>query len=378
MLRTPTVVLAALALMAPLAPVAHAVQPIRASGRTSAAQETPVRGWTVGLDRRVLTKNGQYVASGRGFETVGVRWATRRTPVVEVRTRTDGRWSGWEELDPIRDFGESGGTPPRSTEPQWFGPAEAARVRVTAGFGKGMKLVLVDPGYSPSDEPAATEASASERTAAMTTARSKKPRWAPIPKILRRNDWSANERWAEDDRYFTSMIKQAHIHHTASSNTYSRADVPGIIRSMYWYHTKQLGWSDIGYNFLVDKFGRIWQGRGGKVKKSVRGAHTLGFNHASFGVAAIGNFETARVRRPMVRAIARLTAWKLDMHGRRPAGRTKVWSYGSDRYAKGQWVRLRVIDGHRDTNYTACPGDNLYDKLPRIRKRAQTRADNYN
>jgi hypothetical protein len=76
-----------------------------------------------------------------------------------------------------------------------------------------------------------------------------------------------------------------------------------------------------------------------------------------------------------VRSLVRLTAWKLDAYGRKPAGHTRVRSAGSDRYPAGTWVRLPVIDGHRDTNQTACPGDSLYAKLPDIRRRAQARAD---
>jgi uncharacterized protein with LGFP repeats len=142
---------------------------------------------------------------------------------------------------------------------------------------------------------------------------------------------------------------------------------------MYRYHTKNLGWSDIGYNFLVDRFGRSWVGRAGGPAKPVRGAHTLGFNHASTGVAVIGNFESKRPKGDVVTAIVHLAAWKLHMYGRHPRGWTNVWSHGSDRFPAGRKVRLRVIDGHRDTNYTACPGKYLYKRLPDIRRRAGDR-----
>jgi len=94
-------------------------------------------------------------------------------------------------------------------------------------------------------------------------------------------------------------------------------------------------------------------------------------------VAAIGNHEESRASSELVGALVRLTAWKLDAYGRRPAGYAWMWSQGSDRYPEGTRVRLPVIDGHRDTNLTACPGDYLYAKLPAIRRRAQERADRF-
>jgi hypothetical protein len=168
-----------------------------------------------------------------------------------------------------------------------------------------------------------------------------------------------------------------HVHHTVNSNTYSRQDVPGLIRGMYRYHTHNLGWSDIGYNFLVDRFGRIWVGRAGGPRRPVRGAHTLGFNSTSCGVSVIGNFETTRPNDRVLDSVAALAAWKLDRYGRNPRGHIRVTSEGSDNYPAGHRVRLPVIDGHRDTNDTACPGRYLYDALPRIRRRAKTIVDAY-
>ena len=75
----------------------------------------------------------------------------------------------------------------------------------------------------------------------------------------------------------------------------------------------------------------------------------------------------------MKTAIVQLAAWKLDKYDRDPGGKARVYSHGSDRYPAGRTVRLPVIDGHRDTNLTACPGAHLYEKLPNIRRRAADR-----
>ena len=187
-----------------------------------------------------------------------------------------------------------------------------------------------------------------------------------------RAQWGADESWRGDSPEYGPRLQQVHIHHTASDNTYSPADVPAQIRGFYRYHTGTLGWSDIGYNFLVDRFGRIWVGRAGGVTQTVIGAHTLGFNTTSTGVAVMGNYDNAWPGARVLSSVARLAAWKLNpWPDSQPSRWTWVYSRGSDRHRADRWVPLPVIDGHRDTNDTACPGRFLYARLPWIRTRAQ-------
>jgi len=136
--------------------------------------------------------------------------------------------------------------------------------------------------------------------------------------------------------------------------------VPAIIRGIYAYHTQSNGWSDIGYNFLVDRFGRIWQGRAGDITRNVIGAHTLGYNEVSFAMSAIGNFETGQPSRAMLGAYAKLFGWKLGLYGIAAGARHRVLNGHT----------FRAINGHRDAGSTACPGRNLYAKLPVIRRLA--------
>jgi hypothetical protein len=191
----------------------------------------------------------------------------------------------------------------------------------------------------------------------------------PRPDLHGRRQWGARESWRDGRPHINYTIKQVHIHHTVNSNRYRRGDVPALIRGMYRYHTRYLGWSDIGYNFLVDRFGRIWTGRAGGARRAVRGAHTLGFNSTSAGVAVIGNFELTRPSDRVLDAVAAVAAWKLQRFDRDPLGNVRVWSRGSDRFRSGRRVRLPTIDGHRDTNRTACPGRHLYHQLDEIRHR---------
>ena len=153
--------------------------------------------------------------------------------------------------------------------------------------------------------------------------------------------------------------------------------MPALIRSFYKYHTHSLGWSDIAYNFLVDSFGSIWEGRYGGMDKPVRGAHTLGFNASSTGICVIGNYDSAQPTQATLSSLSAVTGWKLAMYGRDPMGWTQVKSEGSDKFPAGRVVTLPVIDGHRDTNDTACPGDRLYAQLPTIRRRTQHRIDSF-
>ena len=114
-------------------------------------------------------------------------------------------------------------------------------------------------------------------------------------------------------------MKAGFIHHTVNANTYTSAQVPALLRGIYAYHTQSRGWRDIGYNYLVDRFGRIWEGRYGGVGSPVVGAHTLGYNEVSFAMSAIGNFDIAEPAAggaERLRATVRLEALALQ-HPRR-------------------------------------------------------------
>ncbi|MFE2301481.1 peptidoglycan recognition protein [Streptomyces sp. NPDC059445] len=196
------------------------------------------------------------------------------------------------------------------------------------------------------------------------------PYIGPRPRIVTRHGWGANENLRERGFLYTKTVKAAFVHHTASGNKYTCAQVPSIIRSIYRYHVVSSGWRDIGYNFLVDKCGNIYEGRAGGVAKAVQGAHTRGFNTNSMGIAVIGTFGATKPTDAAVKAISRLTAWKLGLYGANPRGKTYLTSAGGNLYRKGKNVRLNVISGHRDGFATECPGRLLYGKLGSARTTA--------
>ncbi|MHC0433147.1 peptidoglycan recognition protein family protein [Streptomyces sp. O3] len=189
------------------------------------------------------------------------------------------------------------------------------------------------------------------------------PYIGPRPRIITRKGWGADERIRERAFRYTRTVKAAFVHHTATGNNYTCAQAPSMLRAIYRYHAVSLGWRDFGYNFAIDKCGNVYEGRAGGVTKPVMGAHTLGFNHDSTGIAVLGTYTNSNPPSAAVRAVAKLTAWKLGLYGRNPEGRTYITSGGSNLHRKGKNVRLNVISGHRDGFATECPGSRLYGKL---------------
>ncbi|WP_086724906.1 peptidoglycan recognition protein, partial [Streptomyces sp. NRRL B-24085] len=208
------------------------------------------------------------------------------------------------------------------------------------------------------------------RAGELTDRQRAKPYIGPRPRIVTRRGWGADESLRERGFVYTKKVKAAFVHHTASGNGYRCTQVPSLIRGIYRYHVKSMGWRDVGYNFLVDKCGNIYEGRAGGVAKPVLGAHTLGFNSNSMGIAVLGSYGSKKPPAAVTKAVARLAAWKLGLHGANPKGKTYLKSGGGNLYPKGKKVRLNVISGHRDGFATECPGRQLYRKLGSTRTTA--------
>lgn len=208
------------------------------------------------------------------------------------------------------------------------------------------------------------------RGSELTESQRAKPYIGARPRIVTRRGWGANEKLREKGFVYTKKVKAAFVHHTASGNKYRCSQAASVIRGIYRYHVKSMGWRDIGYNFLVDKCGTVYEGRAGGVAKAVMGAHTLGFNTNSMGIAVLGSFGASKPPAAALKAIARLTAWKLGLYGANPRGKTYLKSGGGNLYRKGKNVRLNVISGHRDGFATDCPGTQLYRKLGTARSTA--------
>lgn len=196
------------------------------------------------------------------------------------------------------------------------------------------------------------------------------PYVGPRPRIVSRAGWGADESLRESEFRYTGTVRLAFVHHSDTGNSYTCAEAPALIRAIYRYHVLSNGWRDMGYNFLIDKCGTIYEGRAGGVTKPVMGAHTYGFNSNSMGVAVLGSFMATRPSASAVRSVADLTAWKLGLFGVDPAASVTVTSGGGTMYPRGTRVRMRTISGHRNAYNTDCPGDLLYSRLGSIRSTA--------
>ncbi|HET7660432.1 MAG TPA: N-acetylmuramoyl-L-alanine amidase [Oryzihumus sp.] len=212
---------------------------------------------------------------------------------------------------------------------------------------------------------------------------------APMPPIATRADWGADEskrRTASPD--YGDSVQVVFVHHTVGANDYTcgpgsnGADGPNgskaVIRSIYAYHVDPAGqnFDDIGYNFLVDKCGQLWEGRYGGMDQPVIGAQTYGFNTDSAGIAVLGTYTDAGASAAAEQSIARLAAWKLGFAKISPDKPGQVLTYRGDtapkppqtpRFVQGNTYSFHAISGHRDGFSTECPGQALYDQLPTIR-----------
>lgn len=306
--------------------------------------------------------------AGRRFTMLGVLCtmpADGAGVTLRLRTSPDGRrWSGWLEA-PLELAAESGGRVRAFTEPVWTGAARYAQI-VAAGDADapqalaGVRLVALDTTSTAAATAPATRAATTSREAARRGAR---------PPIVTRSQWGADESWRGTAPDY-AKIRLIVIHNTAGSNDYTQAEAPGVVRGVYAYHTRSLGWNDIAYNFLVDRFGTIYEGRAGGMTRGVVGAHVLGFNTGSSGISLMGNFNTDAPPPAALDALDQLLAWKLRLHKLKPLGTTKVRCLTSSKYRAGTLVTLPVIVGHRQVNNTDCPGGIFFPLLPLVRLEA--------
>lgn len=290
---------------------------------------------------------------------------------VGVRTSLDGSaWSAW--LDAPLEVADEDGRPQAFTDPLWTGPARYVQVRARGAAGaptvlSGVRVVVIEPGDDPG--PADDRAAAAKGGAAPARAATGQ---SPAPAIVTRSEWGADESLRAASPSYAA-IKVAFVHHTASGNGYTRDEAPALVRAIYAYHTRSLRWNDIGYNFLIDRFGTIYEGRYGGMASGVIGAHVGGFNTGSTGVSVLGTFTDAAPPDEAVTALERLLAWRLGIAGLDPKGTAQLTCGLADRYKVGDTVTFPVIAGHRDANRTECPGDRLYALLPAVRSHVAER-----
>ena len=297
------------------------------------------------------------------FSSVGVR-APESATAVRARTSADGEtWSDWEALEFIEATdgpdddsaeareAESG----QHTEPLWVGEASHLQLEVDGAATEELDVTLIDAmGNSGGPVERSWDTNLGSSADADTL------------NVISRAQWGADESLGSDRVTIADEVHMGIVHHTAhrsgsAANNYSRSEAPGIMRAMHRYHTEALGWRDLGYNVVVDRFGNVYEGRKGGFERGVVGAHAAGFNTGSFGVSVIGNFTNEQASSAALEALTQVVGIKSAIHGINPNG----WT---NQVGDNSWQP--TIVGHRDVGNTACPGQ-IHDVLDDIRDGAQ-------
>jgi N-acetylmuramoyl-L-alanine amidase len=320
---------------------------------------------------------GLTIALPRNADLVGVSWGGPLAR-VQLRVRTaSGRWSGW--VSATGCVGEHGGSAhshgrertgaaEQVGDPVWTAGSSELQLRSSRTLN-GVRLQLVD---------VSAGVGARRRTVLMRARGARAlPLASPVleagpgqPPIIAREAWAHGQAHPSVAPEY-GAVRMAFVHHTENPNGYSPAEVPSMVLAIYVFHRYVRGWDDIGYNFVVDLFGRIFEARAGGIDEPVVGAQAGGYNEVSTGAAVLGTFTSVPISAPAQAALERLLAWKLALHGVPAQGRVtvRVDPAGAvySRFPGGAHVPLPRIAGHRDADTTECPGNVLYGELPSMR-----------
>jgi hypothetical protein len=348
-LRPVSAALGAALLLAALAPLAPSVEPaavnVRASETTHAVD---------GSHDFIVPSTATHIA---------IHWKGHPDARVTAALSADG--TDFSEPEPV-DIDEDDGPPgDGETYGALIGVDEIQVVRVSADRPLAQVSVLALDASGPDPLPLGLGAA----TAGATT----------VPPIIRRSAWGADESLRFDDagdeqwprEYFP--VQKIMVHHTAGRN--ADPNPAATVRAIYYYHAVTRRWADIGYNYLIDEAGRVYEGRyardfwNGAIPSAdnvaglgVAAGHTKYVNQGSMGIALLGTF-TSQAPTPAARAsLVRMLAWASAKYGIDPQG--------SGTYVNPQTGFSQTtynISGHRDYASTGCPGAVVYAQLPTIR-----------
>ena len=299
----------------------------------------------------------------RRFDLLGVRgpWPAGHRLEVRVRRR-GGVWSPWVPLGGGAEHRPDTGSGEHASDPVWTGGSDELQLRCARAPRTALRVHFVAVPV------AARRAGA--RATARAAARAHSAQAGP-PAIIPRAAWGGDGVPPRTAPVYGD-VQVAFVHHTVTANDYGPQDSASIVLGIAKYHRDTNGWNDIGYNFLVDKYGQIFEGRAGGIDQAVVGAQAQGYNSHSTGISNLGTYSDVAQTEVALNAMAALIAWKLPLHGMPVAGQVVVTSGGGadNRYASGTPVTLERICGHRDGDATDCPGNALYAQLPDLRARA--------
>ncbi len=302
------------------------------------------------------------------FDLVGVAGELRH---LEIRVRdAGGQWSEWVE--------QTDGTP------IYAGGAEEVQVRAPFRPTGELHFVNVSGTAGGVAKRLLTAARGAINHAFISLAGGASAQAAPPkPGFLVRAAWGADTPeggCVPQGPPEHGEVRAGVIHHTVNANTYSEIEAPAIVLGICSFHIQANGWNDIGYNALVDRFGRLYEGRAGGLRQPIVGAHAQGFNAQTTSIASLGEHTSTTLSRPAHNAVVRYLAWRLSKAKLNPVTKkSKLRSAGGslNRYPAGTVVGLPRVLGHRDLGRTACPGDALASQIALIRRQTQKRIKNH-
>jgi uncharacterized protein with LGFP repeats len=367
--------------------------PKRATPGPPAASDTqlteqPLIGLGAGVTVRELTQHSPFSLIAMTGDLAGTSTKVRAK-------RPDGSWGPWyqteyetEEPDPVRAAPVAPTAEPHSTGPVFVGATTAVQVAVTRPINAQVTQppAVAPPSGAPGKDslgyrPASKGQPLAQNISAVLISPPQEPpqkHWTPpsgvimpgqAPSIIGREEWGADPALRCGTPNYHSGVRAAVVHHTAGSNDYLPQDSAGIVKSIYMYHTRTLGWCDIAYNALVDKYGQVFEGSAGGVNKPVMGSHTGGFNRNTWGVAMLGDFDEVPPTPIQLRMVGQLIGWRLATDGVDPKGTVTLQSAGGHftNFPAGAIATLPTIFTHRDVGNTDCPGNAAYARMDDIR-----------
>ncbi|MDR0481899.1 MAG: N-acetylmuramoyl-L-alanine amidase, partial [Cellulomonadaceae bacterium] len=335
------------------------------------------------------------IESEEPFQTVAVSWPLgTEVPALSVRVRdADGEWGEWFDLEDdgvVPDAGteEAKAGVRAGTDSLYVGQGEAIQIATAPDAdpvteADGVELVLIG-----SPEPESSDATATQNAASSSQEENAAPQATISNAVYHPGDAEVQEAASVASRIIprstwgatapicamgsASTIKLAVVHHTAGGNGYTtQAAAMQQLRNDQRYHTQGRGWCDLGYNFVVDKWGNIYEGRQGSLDRARVGVHASGFNTETLGVSVLGNYDLVDMPSAAVNAVADVIGMRFATYKTNPRGNVNwVANSTTAKQVKGRTYTMPTVVGHRDVAFTACPGRYGYAKLAAIRSRA--------
>ncbi len=322
------------------------------------------------------------VSQSTPFSMVAVTGGDLTGTSARVRAqRADGSWGPWRDAETLDAAGRDGGV--RGTDPVFVGSTTTVQIAISRPAGAPVTT------SAPAEAPAApslgyvpaTVERALPQISAVLISPPRAPadiQWSPPtaiiapgqpPNIVSRAQWGADDTVRCHSRPDREQLRAGVVHHTAETNDYEPQDSATIVQSIYAYHTRMLGWCDIGYNALVDKYGQVFEGRAGGLTGPVYGDHAGGFNRDTWGVAMIGNFDDVPPTPIQLNTVGRLLGWRLGLDAVDPHATVTLTSAGgaNTHFPAGATPTLPTIFSHRDVGNTDCPGQLGYGLMDEIR-----------